>query len=83
MSFLFQAENREKEKQKEENRRVKKLESGFRTLLKTKEVDHLTVWEEVRPKLEGDPAFDTITPEFERVRIFKVFTSTLPFPIFY
>jgi len=61
---------------------VKKLESGFRTLLKTKEVDHLTVWEEVRPKLEGDPAFDTITPEFERVRIFKVFTSTLPFPIF-
>lgn len=58
---------------------MKKLESGFRALLKTNEVDHLTVWEDVRPKLEGDPAFDTITPEFERVRIFKVFLFTRHF----
>ena len=51
---------------------MKKLENAFRTLLKTKEVDHVVVWEETRSKLEGDPAFDSITLESERVRIFKV-----------
>ena len=67
-----QAEARDKEKMKEENRRMKKLENAFRALLKTNEIDHVAVWEESRSKLEGDAAFDSITLESERVRIFKV-----------
>lgn len=63
---------------KEENRRIKKLESGFRTLLKTKEVDHLATWEDVRPKLEGDPAFDLFTSDPERIRIFNVTLLGVP-----
>ena len=51
---------------------MKKLENGFKALLKTKEVDHLAVWEESRSKLEGDAVFDSITLESERIRIFKV-----------
>lgn len=66
------AEAREKERQKEENRRMKKLEGAFRLVLKAKEVDHLSVWDECRPNLEEDPAFEAITLESERVRIFKV-----------
>lgn len=67
-----QAEAKEKEKLKEENRRSKKLESGFRSLLRAKEVDHSSTWEDSLPKLEGDPAFESITIESERIRIFKV-----------
>merc|ERR1712071_649387 len=70
-ALLEKAEARDKEKMKEENRRMKKLENAFRALLKTKEVDHVAVWDESRAKLEGDPAFDSITLESERVRIFK------------
>ena len=74
-ALLEKAEAREKERQKEENRRLKKLENGFRSLLKIKEIDHQTVWEECRSKLEGDQSFDAITLESERVRIFKVRSS--------
>nr|CAG4650970.1 EOG090X064W [Simocephalus serrulatus]SVE94235.1 EOG090X064W [Simocephalus serrulatus] len=70
-ALLEKAEAREKEKLKEENRRSKKLESGFRNLLRAKEVDHVATWEDTLPKLEGDPAFESITVESERVRIFK------------
>merc|ERR1712071_438179 len=70
-ALLEKAEDRDKEKMKEENRRMKKLENAFRALLKTNEIDHVAVWEESRSKLEGDAAFDSITLESERVRIFK------------
>nr|CAG4644787.1 EOG090X064W [Leptodora kindtii] len=70
-ALLEKAEAREKERQKEENRRMKKLEGAFRLVLKAKEVDHLSVWDECRPNLEEDPAFEAITLESERVRIFK------------
>nr|CAG4636169.1 EOG090X064W [Eubosmina coregoni]SVE69798.1 EOG090X064W [Eubosmina coregoni] len=70
-SLLEKAENKEKEKQKEETRRIKKLESGFRTLLKTKEVNHLAEWDVLRPSLESDPAFESVSVEADRIRIFK------------
>jgi len=70
-ALIEKAEARDKEKMKEENRRMKKLENAFRALLKTNEIDHVAVWEESRSKLEGDAAFDSITLESERVRIFK------------
>lgn len=70
-SLLEKAENKEKEKQKEENRRVKKLEIGFRALLKSKEIDQNAEWENVRSTLESDPAFEIISVESDRIRIFK------------
>ena len=57
---MLQAEVREKERLKEENRRSKKLESGFRNLLRAKELDHLVSWEDSKSRLEGDPAFESI-----------------------
>ncbi|EFX69363.1 hypothetical protein DAPPUDRAFT_329118 [Daphnia pulex] len=70
-ALLEKAEVREKERLKEENRRSKKLESAFRNLLRAKELDHLVSWEDSVSKLEGDPAFDAITEESDRIRIFK------------
>lgn len=70
---MLQAEVREKERLKEENRRSKKLESGFRNLLRAKELDHLVSWEDSKSRLEGDPAFESIADESDRIRIFKVY----------
>ncbi len=46
--------------------------SAFRNLLRAKELDHLVSWEDSLSKLEGDPAFDAIAEESDRIRIFKV-----------
>lgn len=68
----LQAEARERERLKEEARRLKKLEASFKSLLKAFSVDYTSNWDDVRAKLEGEPAFEAITLESERVRIFKV-----------
>lgn len=70
-AFLEKAEARERERLKEEARRLKKLEASFKSLLKAFNVDYTSNWEDVRAKLEGEPAFEAITLESERVRIFK------------
>lgn len=68
----MQAEARERERLKEEARRLKKLEASFKSLLKAVNVDYTSNWDDVRVKLEGQSAFESITLESERVRIFKV-----------
>ncbi|XP_013091241.2 pre-mRNA-processing factor 40 homolog A-like isoform X2 [Biomphalaria glabrata] len=70
-SLLEKAEAREKERLKEEARRLKKLESSFKTLLTKHNIDLDTKWEDIRSKLENDPAFESITLEAERIRLFK------------
>lgn len=51
---------------------MKKLEASFKSLLKAISVDYTSNWDDVRSKLEGQSAFEAITLESERVRIFKV-----------
>ena len=67
------AEAKERERIKEEVRKGKKLEAAFRNLLNESNVTEESKWEEIRGKLEGDPAFEAVTQEYERVRIFKEF----------
>lgn len=69
--LLEKAEAREKERIKEETRKFKKLEIGFKNLLKTLDVDYQMSWDDVRLKIEGESDFKAITLESERVRIFK------------
>lgn len=66
------AEARESQRQKDEARKFKKLEAAFRQLIKSTDVTYDTPWEEARLKFEGDKAFEAITLESERVRIYKV-----------
>ncbi|XP_063235647.1 pre-mRNA-processing factor 40 homolog A isoform X2 [Bacillus rossius redtenbacheri] len=72
-AFLEKAEARERERLKEEARRLKKLEAAYKSLLKSYDVDYSSSWEDIRSKIEGEPAFEAITLESERVRIFKEF----------
>ncbi|XP_015597568.1 pre-mRNA-processing factor 40 homolog A isoform X2 [Cephus cinctus] len=75
--LLEKAEAREKERVKEETRKFKKLETGFKNLLKTLDVDYQMNWEDARAKIEEEPDFKAITLESERVRIFKEYQHEL------
>lgn len=70
-SLLEKAEAREKERLKEEARRLKKLEASFMNMLSKADIDLDAKWESVRPRLEREPAFEHITLEAERQRLFK------------
>ncbi|KAB7495688.1 Pre-mRNA-processing factor 40-like protein B [Armadillidium nasatum] len=70
-ALIEKAEGREKERQREEARKMKKLEQNFRSALKVNNVNENSVWEEVRESLQDDVAFTAITVESERIRIFK------------
>ncbi|XP_033226926.1 pre-mRNA-processing factor 40 homolog B [Belonocnema kinseyi] len=76
-SLLEKAEAREKERVKEETRKFKKLESGFKNLLKTLGVDYQMSWEHVRAKIEEEVDFKAISLESERLRIFKEYQHEL------
>uniref|UniRef100_A0A2H8TYT3 Pre-mRNA-processing factor 40 B n=1 Tax=Melanaphis sacchari TaxID=742174 RepID=A0A2H8TYT3_9HEMI len=71
--FIEKAEGREKERLREENRRQRKLETAFRSLLKEMDVDYKSNWDDVRGQIENHQAFQAITLESERLRIFKEF----------
>ncbi|GFO50262.1 pre-mRNA-processing factor 40-like protein a [Plakobranchus ocellatus] len=70
-SLLEKAEAREKERLKDEARRLKKLESTFKAMLSKYNIDLDTKWDQIRPKIEHEQAFVNITLEAERIRLFK------------
>ncbi|KAK3925785.1 Pre-mRNA-processing factor 40-like protein A [Frankliniella fusca] len=72
-ALLEKAEAREQQRQKEEARKFRKLEAAFKQLIRSSEISYDTPWDEARLKLEGDKAFEAITLESERVRIYKEF----------
>lgn len=78
-SLLEKAEAREREREKEEARKMKRKESAFKSMLKQAappiEVD--SAWEEVRERFVKEPAFEDVTLESERKRIFKDFVHVL------
>lgn len=71
-SLLEKAEVRERERLKEESKRIKKLEGGFKNLLRELNVDFELPWEEVRKKLEKEEEFLAFESDSERSRIYKV-----------
>lgn len=63
---------KEKERLKEESKRMKKLETGFKALLKEMNVDFEQSWEEIRIKLENEEEFQSFDSDSERQRVYKV-----------
>ncbi|XP_071978596.1 pre-mRNA-processing factor 40 homolog A isoform X2 [Engystomops pustulosus] len=78
-SLLEKAEAREREREKEEARKMKRKESAFKSMLKqaAPPIEVESSWEEVRERFIKEPAFEVITLESERKRIFKDFMHTL------
>ncbi|OCT61068.1 pre-mRNA-processing factor 40 homolog A [Xenopus laevis] len=78
-SLLEKAEAREREREKEEARKMKRKESAFKSMLKqaAPPIEADSVWEELRERFTKEPAFEDITLESERKRIFKDFVHTI------
>ncbi|XP_069472534.1 pre-mRNA-processing factor 40 homolog A isoform X3 [Ambystoma mexicanum] len=78
-SLLEKAEAREREREKEEARKMKRKESLFKSMLKqaAPPIEMEAVWEDVRDRFIKEQAFEDITLESERKRIFKDYIHTL------
>ncbi|KAK7473354.1 hypothetical protein BaRGS_00035402 [Batillaria attramentaria] len=76
-SLIEKAEAREKERLKEEARKLKKMETNFKNALSKIGVEMDTKFEEAKAKLERDPAWESITLESERIRLFKEHITAL------
>ncbi|XP_076425603.1 pre-mRNA-processing factor 40 homolog A isoform X16 [Peromyscus maniculatus bairdii] len=78
-SLLEKAEAREREREKEEARKMKRKESAFKSMLKqaAPPIELDAVWEDIRERFVKEPAFEDITLESERKRIFKDFMHVL------
>uniref|UniRef100_A0A8C1TZ78 Pre-mRNA-processing factor 40 homolog A n=1 Tax=Cyprinus carpio TaxID=7962 RepID=A0A8C1TZ78_CYPCA len=82
-SLLEKAEAREREREKEEARKMKRKEAAFKSMLKqaTPPLEPEATWEGVRERFLKEPAFEDITLESERKRIFKDFMHVLEQPL--
>lgn len=76
-SLMEKAEQKEKERLKEEQKRVKKLEGAFRTLLKKHEINDTSRFEEVRAKICDDEAYTSVNDERECERMFNEYVAHL------
>ncbi|WAQ94419.1 PR40A-like protein, partial [Mya arenaria] len=74
-SLIEKAEAREKERLKEEARKLRKLETAFKNMLgdANPAIEENAKWEEIRPRFETESAFEAITLESERQRLYKEF----------
>ncbi|EFA05623.1 pre-mRNA-processing factor 40 homolog A [Tribolium castaneum] len=72
-SLLEKAEAREKERLKEESKRLKKLEMGFKNLLREMNIDFELSWDEVKPKIENEEEYLAFSCDSERIKIYKDF----------
>lgn len=74
-SLIEKAEAREKERLKEEARKLRKLETSFKNMLQdaSPAIEQDNKWEEIRSRFENEAAFEAITLESERMRLYKEF----------
>uniref|UniRef100_A0A7M4E0W1 Pre-mRNA-processing factor 40 homolog A n=1 Tax=Crocodylus porosus TaxID=8502 RepID=A0A7M4E0W1_CROPO len=78
-SLLEKAEAREREREKEEARKLRRREAAFKSMLKqaAPPLEPGAMWDEVRERFVCDTAFEQITLESERIRLFREFIQVL------
>ncbi|MEE6471227.1 hypothetical protein FKM82_009221 [Ascaphus truei] len=78
-SLLEKAEARERERGKEEARKFRRKEAAFKVMLKqaAPPLEQDCSWEDERERFVGNSAFDQITVESERIRLYKEFIHSL------
>ncbi|XP_067385599.1 pre-mRNA-processing factor 40 homolog B isoform X3 [Emydura macquarii macquarii] len=78
-SLLEKAEAREREREKEEVRKLRRREAAFKSMLKqaAPPLEPGSTWEEVRERFVSDLAFEQITLESERIRLFREFLQVV------
>ncbi|THD21003.1 Pre-mRNA-processing factor A [Fasciola hepatica] len=71
-SLLEKAKGRERERQRDDARRLRKLEQNFCGMLSSANfIRPDTSWDEVRERFNDHPAFRALSLESERIRVFK------------
>ncbi|CAL8106225.1 unnamed protein product [Calicophoron daubneyi] len=71
-SLLEKAHGRERERQRDDARRLRKLEQNFCDMLSSADfIGPETTWEQVRDRFSDNPAFQALSLESERIRVFK------------
>merc|ERR1719295_64000 len=79
-SLLEKAELKEKDRLRDEAKKLKRLETSFRTLLSDKFGEDITPdsqWEDIVGKIENESAFKAVTDESERLRMFRDYLKDL------
>ncbi|KAM3846699.1 pre-mRNA-processing factor 40 homolog B isoform 2-T2 [Vipera latastei] len=78
-SLLEKAEAREREREKEETRKMRRKEAAFKGMLRqaAPPLEPNTAWDEVRERFVNNIAFEQITLESERIRLFREFLQLL------
>ncbi|VDO03804.1 unnamed protein product [Rodentolepis nana] len=73
--LMEKARNRDKERQREEARKIQKFEQSFVDMLRQADppIEASTPWEEVAERFASNPTFNAITLQSERLRLFKEF----------
>lgn len=70
---------REKERVKEEQRKIKRAEAAFRSIIRNLNppVEYNTAFKDIRPLIEDHPDFHALTVEADRIRVFNDYTTAL------
>nr|XP_060620139.1 pre-mRNA-processing factor 40 homolog B isoform X1 [Anolis sagrei ordinatus] len=78
-SLLEKAEAREREREKEETRKMRRKEAAFKGMLRqaAPPLEPGIAWDEVRERFVNNIAFEQITLESERIRLFREFLQVL------
>ncbi|CAI5765166.1 pre-mRNA-processing factor 40 homolog B isoform X1 [Podarcis lilfordi] len=78
-SLLEKAEAREREREKEETRKMRRKEAAFKNMLRqaAPPLEPNIAWDEVRERFVNNIAFEQITLESERIRLFREFLQLL------
>jgi len=76
-NLMEKAEMKEKERLKEEQKKQKKIEHSFKSLLKKIECNENTKYEEIKEKIENEESYVLLQNDSERERLFNEFIKQL------
>ncbi|XP_028968990.1 pre-mRNA-processing factor 40 homolog B [Galendromus occidentalis] len=70
---------RERERVKEEQRKIKRAEAAFRSIIRNLNppVEYNTLFKDIRPLIEDHPDFHALPVEADRIRVFTEYTTAL------
>ena len=76
-SMMEKIEEKEREKQRDEAKKSKRLEQAFKSMLKKHDVNESDKYERVRERIAHEDAFLAVDDEHERERLFDEYAQTL------
>ena len=75
--FMEKCEHKEREKLKEEQKKAKKIEQSFKSVLKKFELTESTKYEEIKEKISNEEVYTTINDDKECERLFNEFQQQM------